>query len=150
MRQIISKKMVFICFLSLFLVFEVSFYQPIQAGKGPYPEIAVKMAYEAIDILVKRSVCTSSNDCNIQERVQCSGDVDLATIYVHQADKISDETINDLISLCLKVYRENQQKVEIDLRLYKETHSEVIRHDFFGFFWAKPFMNVKLKGGKRQ
>ncbi|MBU0483512.1 MAG: hypothetical protein KKB30_03235 [Proteobacteria bacterium] len=133
---------IFVSF-AFFLLFGHSSAQLAQAGKSAYPELAAQLAKETIAILVKQGVCATLPECTSQEWVKMSGTPDLAIIYVFQAESLKSETIGEIINLLLDSYNKNQQRIEIQLNVYKS------KHEYNKIFnRAKPFIYLELKGEK--
>lgn len=108
MRQTISKKVVFICFIILLLVSSISFLQPAQAGKYPYPELLPSIAHEVREILIKHGMDVKQDRENPWPKFDgIFGDF---TIYFYQADEIPQAAKIDTIQFCMDLYEKGGKK----------------------------------------
>lgn len=107
------------------------------------PKVAAQLAKDTEAILVKRGVC-SLDECNRQEWVKMSEAPDQATVYIYLADRLDKETVAEVASQCLKIFEEKERKVEIRLKLYKETMQQTNRE----LMRDTPIMSLTFKGGK--
>lgn len=123
---------------------------PAWAGKGTYPEHAAQTCKEITIILVERKEGESINDCNVKDRIKWMGDSDHIYISVFEANDLNNETIHDLISLCIQKYDEYEQKNEIRLSFYRESQKTKNHDNFLYLRPVQPFMEFKLRKGDEE
>ncbi|MCL1981015.1 MAG: hypothetical protein FWG62_08085 [Proteobacteria bacterium] len=109
-----------------------------------YPDLADKLARDTDALLVEHHVCEDINKCKAQERVFRGGYLNNGIVLVYKAGDLSQETIQDIMKLCLDAYVLHDRKQTISLKFFRETVQEEVRW----FSGVKPFIHLQLKGEK--
>ena len=128
----------------VFLVLATLLFVQSPAWGKFYSDLAVKLSKDTYALLVEHHVCEDINKCRAQERVFGGGSPDRAGVTVYKAGDLSQETIQDIMELCLNAYVLHGGKQTISLKFFRETMKEEV-----GWFsGVKPFIHLQLKGEK--
>ncbi|WP_147411098.1 hypothetical protein [Pseudomonas cavernicola] len=103
-----------------------------------YPEEAHDIGGKLIDELVVSGLCEEKKECAYLKVAGKPGD---AIINIYEANKIDNNTLSKLISICLNQYGQYGKKVDIQINAYRETHEQARSL----FSQAKPYIQVRLR-----
>ena len=140
MRQTISKKIVSICLIIIFLVPGISILQSAQAGKYPYPELLPSISYEVVEILRKYGMPVQHE--REDPWLKVDGIPGNYAIYFYQADEIPQAAKIETIKFCMDLYEKGGKKENFTIVMYQEKFEASL-----GLFSRlKPFFKLTLKG----
>lgn len=108
---------------------------------GIYNDYAHSLGKKVDSVLIRAGYCLNSNDCNKKEYLLYVGSSEGITVELYQ---ISDAKIlKEVIDIYRLAYKDNNQKINIDLVAYRESHKELMG---FKKLYKKPYIQLKLQG----
>jgi hypothetical protein len=126
--------------LGLGLLF--TFTPSVSATKpGAYNDYAHSLRKKVDSVLIRSGYCSNSNDCNKKEYLLYVGSSEGLTVELYQIPNA--EILKEIIDIYLLAYKENNQKINIDLVAYREAHNELMG---FKKLYKKPYIQLTLQG----
>lgn len=108
---------------------------------GTYQKESLALIKVIDSILVEHGHCQDRNDC-IEKELAFSGRTSTGVgVEVYQVTDV--RAIQKILTACTSSYANNQQRMDISLSMYRQSHKELMG---FGKWYKKPFVSMHMKG----
>jgi hypothetical protein len=109
---------------------------------GTYQEQRLTMVKRLADKLTKLRYCENENDC-IKKTLLLVGRSSKG-IYIETYEIEDPNAIQEILVLCVEMYKENQKKMTISLVMYHQSHDKIM--GVLSQLFKNPFASLLLEG----